>query len=34
MYIPENKLAVKKSTLPGAGKGLFTRMDIPGKQGS
>lgn len=31
MYIPENKLVVKKSTLPGAGKGLFTRMDIPRK---
>ena len=31
MCIPENKLVIKKSTLPGAGKGLFTRMDIPRK---
>ena len=28
MTIPENKLVVKKSTLPGAGKGLFTKVDI------
>lgn len=29
MIIPENKLVVKKSTLPGAGKGLFTKVPIP-----
>lgn len=28
MLIPEKQLAVKKSTLPGAGKGLFTKKTI------
>lgn len=29
MAFLEKKLVVKKSTLPGAGKGLFTTVDIP-----
>jgi len=29
MAIPENKLSVKKSTLPESGKGLFTKVFIP-----
>ena len=29
MALFENKLFVKKSTLPGAGKGLFTKVFIP-----
>jgi uncharacterized protein len=29
MIVPENKLVVKRSALPGAGKGLFTKMFIP-----
>jgi len=29
MAIPEKYLVVKKSTLPGAGKGLFTKKFIP-----
>lgn len=28
MIIPENKLTVKRSILPGAGKGLFTKVFI------
>lgn len=28
MTIPENKLIIKRSTLPGAGKGLFTKKFI------
>lgn len=29
MVVPENKLVVKRSTLTGTGKGLFTRIFIP-----
>jgi SET domain-containing protein len=29
MKLLENKLVVKRSTLPGAGKGLFTKVMIP-----
>ncbi|MBK8291257.1 MAG: SET domain-containing protein [Flammeovirgaceae bacterium] len=29
MALLEKKLIVKKSTLPGAGKGLFTKVSIP-----
>jgi SET domain-containing protein len=29
MAIPENKLSVKRSTLPDSGKGLFTKVFIP-----
>ncbi len=29
MTIPEKQLAVKPSTIPGAGKGLFTKIFIP-----
>ena len=29
MNLLENSLRVKKSTIPGAGKGLFTTVDIP-----
>jgi uncharacterized protein len=29
MIIPENKLIVKRSGIPGAGKGLFTKVFIP-----
>ena len=29
MTIPENKLVVKRSGLPNAGKGLFTKVFIP-----
>jgi uncharacterized protein len=29
MKVPENKLIVKRSTLHGAGKGLFTKVFIP-----
>jgi uncharacterized protein len=32
MAFLEKKLVVKKSTLPGAGKGLFTTVDIPKKK--
>jgi SET domain-containing protein len=29
MTVPENKLVVKRSALPGSGKGLFTKVFIP-----
>ncbi len=29
MALPENQLIIKRSTLPNAGKGLFTKVDIP-----
>ena len=29
MALLENKLVVKRSTIPGSGKGLFTTVDIP-----
>jgi len=31
MALLENKLKIKKSLIPGAGKGIFTTIDIPAK---